>query len=139
MSLLQWNPSYSIGIDEVDAEHRAMIEEINRTHAALDEHPTAADAVARLGEIVAHISAHFALEERNMRERRYPALGPHKDDHERLIDVLLEIEGEVDTAGTYDPATLASALDEWFGVHFRTHDARLQKFVAGVAPSDGAA
>jgi len=134
MSLLEWNPAYSIGIPEVDAEHRAMIDEINRTHAALGERPVAAEAIARLGEIVAHISAHFALEEKNMRDRGYNAFGPHKDDHERLIDELLELTAEIDAAEAYDPAVLAAALDAWFGVHFRTHDARLQKFVTGGAP-----
>jgi hypothetical protein len=42
------------------------------------------------GDLYKGISAHFALEERSMRERVRPTR-PHKNDHERLLDELRDI------------------------------------------------
>lgn len=129
MTLVEWSDAYALGIAEIDAEHRAMIEEINAVHARLGEQPAIDEICARLGEILAHISAHFALEEKNMRACAYPSLGGHKQDHERLIGELIEIIDSVERTGAYDPSALAQALQAWFVVHFSTHDAQLHRFV----------
>ena len=81
--------------------------------------------VETLGEIYARIAAHFALEEKVMRDSRYAGYAAHKQDHELLLDELLDVIDSVDDEGRYDRAALSHDLDEWFSDHFRTHDARL--------------
>ena len=80
-----------------------------------------------LGEIFAQISAHFALEEKYMRDTRYPLLNEHKSDHETLLDDLRDIMDLVDVDGNYDELVLSDDLQRWFTEHFRTHDAKLHK------------
>ena len=80
---------------------------------------------AGLGEVYADIAAHFALEERMMREAAYPEYGPHKNDHELLLDQLADIIDAVEGTSNYDQQVLSSALDRWFSKHFRSYDARL--------------
>jgi hemerythrin len=71
MTLLQWKPSYALGIPSVDHEHRQLIALINETYEHL-EGSADPDAVERcLEDICAGIAAHFALEERHMREAGY--------------------------------------------------------------------
>ena len=84
-----------------------------------------ASVVSGLGEIYARIAAHFALEEKVMRDKRYLGLDSHKQDHEVLLDELLDIIDSVDADGRYDRADLSTTLDRWFSDHFRTHDAKL--------------
>ena len=81
--------------------------------------------IERLGDIYAEIAAHFALEEKMMRDANYVAYRPHKEDHESLLDQLADIIDAFELKGTYDEQALSSALDAWFSEHFRTHDARL--------------
>ena len=124
MALLQWKDQYAIGIDAVDHEHRELIDLINRIHDRWAATGSRDLIEAFLGDLYAGISAHFALEERFMRERRYDGLAAHKDDHERLLDELREIMESFDL----DPdasGALAARLDDWFSRHFETHDARL--------------
>jgi hemerythrin len=85
---------------------------------------------AFFGDLFKGISAHFALEERFMRERRYDQLAQHKVDHERLLDEIRDIMDGYELHGRYDPGALGTALDAWFTVHFRTHDARLHHALA---------
>jgi hemerythrin-like metal-binding protein len=129
MSLIEWRDDFRIGIAEVDHEHRELIELINELYSGLGSERTD-DGVERcLGEIYARISAHFALEEKVMADRGYRDFQPHKADHERLLDSILDIMDEHAAQGVLDDAGFGKRLAEWFGGHFRTHDARLHRFL----------
>ena len=127
MALLQWKDYYSVGIEAVDHEHKELIELINRLDAALMAKGESLAASAFFGDLIRAISAHFALEERFMRERGYDQLPQHKEDHERLLDEILSLMDEFDRNEVSDRENLAMRLDAWFARHFETHDARLHK------------
>lgn len=127
MSLITWKDEFSVGVAAVDLEHRELIELINGLDADMQAYATQTTVVETLGEIYARISAHFALEERIMREARYDGFATHKQDHELLLDNLLDVIDSVDDAGRYDRAGLSRDLDRWFSDHFRTHDAKLHQ------------
>jgi hemerythrin-like metal-binding protein len=127
VTLLQWQDRFSVGIGAVDHEHRQLIELINRLHAEFSRHGAKGGTEAFFGDLLAGISAHFALEERFMRERRYGALAQHKADHERLLDELRDLMDDAAAAGAAGDDALAARLAAWFAQHFETHDARLHK------------
>ena len=127
MSLINWKDEFSVGVAAVDLEHRELIELINRLDVDMMEYATKGNVLRALGEIYARISAHFALEEKIMRDADYEGYATHKQDHELLLDALLEIIDSVDDAGRYDRAALSRSLDSWFSDHFQTHDAKLHR------------
>lgn len=125
MRLLQWKQEYSVGIDAVDHEHRELIELINRMHESFAAADAQQTVPAFFGDLLKAISAHFALEEKIMRDEDYRGLAAHKEDHERLLDELREIMDAFERASEIDSFELALRLDAWFLRHFRTHDAAL--------------
>jgi hemerythrin len=125
MSLIEWKDEFRVGVASVDLEHRQLIDLINDLHDMLGADAGQEAVTSMLGEIFAQISAHFALEERFMRNIRYPHLAEHKADHESLLDELRDIMDRVEVDQQYDDERLSQQLAEWFSVHFRTHDARL--------------
>jgi hemerythrin len=127
MSLIQWKDEFSVGVASVDIEHRDLIDLINDLHDLLREGATQVQVIDLLGEIFAQISAHFALEEKFMRDTGYEAYPDHKGDHEALLDELRDIMDRVEDDGTYDEARLSRELEKWFTEHFRTHDALLHR------------
>jgi hemerythrin len=131
MALLEWRDDFSIGILEVDHEHRELIDMINSLHGRLLEPHHGAGIGEFLGELHAQIAAHFALEEKIMRSRRYAEFAEHKRDHERLLDEIRDIMDDYELQERYDAKALSAALDAWFSVHFRTHDARLHTTLGG--------
>jgi hemerythrin len=128
--LIEWREQFRIGIPEVDHEHHELVRLINALHEACHRDPSSAAVGAFLGELHAQIAAHFALEEKVMADRRYPACREHKADHERLLDEIREIMDRQELGGGYDAASLGATLEQWFGEHFRTHDARLHRALA---------
>lgn len=129
MALIEWQDHFALGIPEVDHEHREMIDLINELH----EHMRSSEAGDRiadfLGEIFAKISAHFALEERDMRRMAYDEYDDHKSDHEKLLDELRDIMDAYEDDASFDELALAATLSHWFTEHFRTRDARLHRFL----------
>ena len=127
MSLIDWKEEFSVGVESVDTEHREMIELINELDGAMQHDADCATVLGTLGEIYARISAHFALEEKIMRDTAYAGFAAHKTDHERLLDHLLDTIDGVEEAGRYDREALSELLDRWFSDHFRTHDAEFYR------------
>ncbi len=127
MSLIDWKDDFSVGVTAVDLEHRDLIELINDLHALMHERATHDQVVSSLGEIFAQISAHFALEEKYMRDAGYDGYAEHKDDHESLLDEIRDIMDRVEDDGGYDEARLSAELERWFTEHFKTHDSRLHR------------
>lgn len=132
MTLLEWRDEYRIGIDEIDAEHETLIEMINGVCTLIEPGASNAELELALGEIYAVCTAHFASEEREMRSRSYPRLVEHRDDHERLLEDFRGLHDYVTAYGVLDVEAFSVRLTEWFGVHFKTHDARLHAYLASL-------
>ena len=127
MSLIEWRDEFSVGVASVDLEHRDLIDLINDLHGVMGEGATQEQVISALGEIFAQISAHFALEEKLMRDTGYVSLAEHKDDHEKLLDEIRDIMDRVEDDGSFEEARLSSELESWFTEHFKTHDAKLHQ------------
>lgn len=126
MRLIKWKPSFSLGIPEVDREHRELIGLINMVYASMaSARPEIIETC--LADIYAGISSHFVLEERHMRDTDFAEYAAHKQDHQALLDqirVMMERFNEDPEAGS---KALQRELSDWFSIHFTTFDARLHR------------
>jgi len=129
MALIEWRESFRVGVPAVDAEHRELIELINETYAQVRARESGPTILDFLGEIYAKIAAHFALEERLMREQNYDQYEDHKADHERLLDDIRDIMDDYEDGILVSEEDLSRRLEHWFTEHFRSKDARLHKFL----------
>jgi len=127
IQLLEWKDEYSLGIAEVDFEHRELIRLINDMLVQLDENDSREDTLNSLGEIHARISSHFALEEKIMRELRYKLYPEHKADHDRLLNEIRDIMDDYEDRAEFNREEFIDRLNHWFTDHFRTKDAQLHK------------
>ncbi len=128
MPLIEWRKEFETGIAEVDHEHRQLISLINQLDAELGGETSQERVEQFLGEVLAQITAHFALEEANMRRLGYDLYQEHKAEHERLLDELRDLMDDCER-GQFDRSRerLAKAVQDWFVNHFKTHDARLHQ------------
>ena len=128
--LIQWKDLYRTGVDEVDYEHQELIALINQLHSRLSDADAPLTVPAFFGDLNQAITAHFALEERHMRDAGYDQLTEHKNEHERLLDEIRNIMEAYETMPRAErEASLGKTLDDWFMLHSRTHDSRLHKAI----------
>lgn len=88
MALVEWNQALTIGIPEIDYQHRNLVSMLNALHAAIE----AGDPQQHLGEILEELDLyvlnHFATEERLMERIKYEFMIPHKAEHQRLAETV---------------------------------------------------
>ena len=73
MSVLRWREELSLGIDDVDREHKELVELIGRLQRDLQAGANTNNVIGLLREIYSEIAAHFANEEKLMRLSHYRA------------------------------------------------------------------
>ena len=62
-----------------------------------------------------------------MEKHDYEHFKEHQADHERLLDEIQEITEEFESASGLDTDKFKQKLNDWFQLHFSTHDARLHR------------
>ena len=81
MALMRWTAAMSVGIPELDADHRVLIKVINEL--ALTAGNGGRNAVLRqcLYALLRYAEFHFGREEKVMEACGFPAIEHHKDEH----------------------------------------------------------
>jgi hemerythrin-like metal-binding protein len=123
-TLIEWESTLSVGIEEIDIQHRALVEELNHMFQALNE-GMASEGAAIAGSIerlLAHLRPHFRYEEEWLEKARSPRLSSHRKQHE---DVLVKIEKlradaiNGDSRAAYD---ILRQLRRWLVNHIAEED-----------------
>jgi hemerythrin-like metal-binding protein len=125
MALIEWRDEFSLGVPDIDHEHRELIELVRGVFDNIESNAPREETEALMGELYAAISGHFALEEDVMRRTGYAEYREHKADHERLLDVLLELIDAVASGDAVDEQGFGDRVNDWFARHFGSFDARL--------------
>ncbi len=123
---LEWTEKHRIGVDYLDYEHQKLFKTINLLTDELDRHVDKEEINACLGEIHARMTAHFALEEQYMREKRYGDYAAHKAEHDKFLDDFVDVMVRFENApGDSESALLRGELMHWIDGHVLTSDKRL--------------
>jgi hemerythrin len=123
MSLLTWNPQMSVGVRQLDDDHKKLIAMINELHAAMlvgHSSDVVGDILRRL---VNYTVEHFNREEKHFAATNYPGAALHKREHERLKS---QVAAEVEKFKSGNRASLSmetlSFLRDWLKHHIQESD-----------------
>ncbi len=128
MEQIQWDESFSVGVAQMDREHKRIIDMIN----LLLRDPEADVSSETVSEILTRITKyaqeHFATEEGLMAQHGYPELSSHKEKHrafrkKAVSFCLAAMDGQPSV-----PADVLHYLKEWWTQHILTVDMRLSSF-----------
>ena len=126
----KWDDSFLIGIEELDQEHKVLINDINKLHEELARHDEKSEIEKRLGDIYARLQAHFALEERVMKEHGYEFFDEHKREHEKLLDGYTEYMMQIlNDAVVSFSNPIEDALRDWVLNHIVNSDKKMSLMV----------
>lgn len=125
MSLSSLKEKLDTGIDSLDYEHRKLVGVMEEL---CDSYEHGKSSVSDLfGRLYAEISAHFALEESIMREKKYAFYDAHKADHEQLLDRIRFMMDAYEAGQCADCGTsLRACLEAWFAGHVANADMELR-------------
>jgi hemerythrin len=88
---LEWNEGMSVGIPEIDDDHKQFILLINELNRSIAERMRPTEILKRLQFIVEDTERHFEREERFLQERHYPDAEGHTRTHAQILSSLKNI------------------------------------------------
>lgn len=96
MKAFEWQDEYSIGDATIDAQHRKLIDILNRLHDLLNDETldqASAEAGKVFDQLADYVMTHFAYEEQVMADAGYPVdkVVEHKWQHDTLLAKVQEV------------------------------------------------
>ena len=89
---LEWDDGMSVGIPEIDEDHKRFISLIDELNLAITERMRAAEINRRLLHVIEDTNQHFEREENFFRERQYPNAEGHARSHNNVRNTLKKIQ-----------------------------------------------
>lgn len=129
MPKIQWNKELSVGVTEIDDQHKELIRIanalINAVSLGRDER-VLGNVIRRLREYTVF---HFSSEEELMERMHYPARGEHASEHARLKKNVKDYQRLIYKKEDLTPGEMLGFIKEWLLGHILTYDRELAKFI----------
>ncbi len=129
MALIQWKDDYSVNIAEIDKQHKALIDLINRLHAAI----LSGKANEALGEIltdlVYYTVYHFETEEKFFDEFDYPESESHKQKHKDLVQQVAAVQKNHNDGEKVLTMDVMNFLRDWLQEHILGTDKKFGPYL----------
>ena len=122
MALLDWNPSFSVDVPEMDAEHKKLISLVNKLNEAMKTGKAKDEMDRVFGELASYTMNHFASEERWMQRVGYPDLERQKIEHQALLKQVTDFKADYDAGKAMISVKLMGFLRDWVRNHIQKSD-----------------
>lgn len=132
MKDLVWGEILSVGVDEVDDDHRKLMGIFNILNHAVMEKESPEYIAAALEELINCTAWHFSHEERLMLKHRYKDLEEHKAEHRELIQSVRELQQRILQADKPMVDEHVEFLERWLTAHILTTDGRMGAYLSQV-------
>jgi hemerythrin len=129
---LVWDKLLSVGVDEIDEDHRKLINLFNILSHSVTAGESREYLAATLEELINCTVWHFSHEERLMLKHRYHEREEHKAEHQELIQSAQELQQEILQADKPFADEHIQFLERWLTEHILTADGRLGAYLSQV-------
>ena len=123
MITIHWEPVFSVGVKELDEEHKQLIAFMNEVYERLEKDAHAGGYSDFFEKLKKHAEDHFRNEERYFAAFAYPDAAAHVSEHEKIKTGIDELERAFDA----NPSTAIifealRFLDDWLFDHVMLFD-----------------
>ena len=127
-----WSYVLSVGDDDIDDDHRRLVELFNMLNQSVTEGDDPEYLAAVLEELINCTVWHFSHEERLMVKYAYEGLAEHKAEHQELIKGVKELQQKILQADNIVPEEDLEFLERWLTGHILSTDMKLGTYLAEV-------
>jgi hemerythrin len=131
--LVQWGPALELGISEIDAQHRSLVNLANKLHSALMKGKAEGEARSAVAELFAYSATHFADEEAYFVRYNVPNLDEHVAAHAAFVARAIEFEERLASGDPAQTAEMLGFLKAWIKRHIGREDRELVRVARRVA------
>lgn len=149
MNETRWNSGFSVGIDQIDAQHKTLfgyIADLEKSVENPDDRQRWSAIHYAIVQLRDYTRIHFSIEECLMEILDYPGRNVHIQEHSRFVSFLSDLERRSITHNDITENEIVEFLRNWllnhiavsdreYGLHFFQAKARAQEPV--VRPTGG--
>ena len=130
MPFMKWSDDFSVGVDELDNDHKKLVELINELHDAVE----AGKGHNALGKIldglIFYVSYHLSHEEGLFLRAQYPDIEAHKQEHALLTTRAKDVYEKFYAAPSETlPQEVLELLKSWLYEHILGSDKKFGVFM----------
>jgi len=128
MQSLEWSEESSVGIPQMDAQHRHLFELLAELRKCVNCGASDNDTLARkaLQEAIRYAEWHLRREELLLRLRGYPDYAKHKAEHDSYREKVVSLQAQADRRDL--GIRIANFLAAWWTYHIQTSDQHYARF-----------
>ena len=138
MSLMTWTPAMSVGVPELDEDHRVLIRIINQLAESKKNDDHAGILRQSLYSLLRYAEFHFAREEKVLAACDFPGMTHHKQEHRAFTAHMKKLAEALDReelpAAEVVSQDLLTYLKDWLNHHILIEDMAYRK-LAELNPS----
>lgn len=138
MSMVVWDDSWLVGVEEIDVQHKDFVRLVQRLQIVDENHGPRLWKSRLLLELSKYLEYHFASEENLMIMAQYPQMEWHQFDHQRLIRIM-NAKIKAFEAGEESMDSIVKFFEEWFACHTRDVDKPAAEHIGTIARARGCA
>lgn len=124
---LEWNEVYSVGVEEIDNQHKKMFAVINELLEAIETNSSEEHLGNIIESLVQYKMFHFATEEKYFTEFNYEGAQEHINKHQDFNKRLKELEGKFPKYTIEFAYALVDFLEDWLIDHLMVMDQKYKK------------
>ena len=128
MDFFIWKDSFSIGIKDLDQQHRSLLECLNDCHRQVSNDKRAGIDAALLARLTAYAAEHFRLEEEMMRLAGYTGIETQEKQHRYFVSQIAELETALAQGTPTSAQSVLTFLRDWFLEHVLSLDKKFAAF-----------
>ena len=132
MKDIVWDDILSVGVDEIDEDHRKLVDIFNILNHSVMERESPDYLAAVLEELINCTVWHFSHEERLMLKHDYEGIEEHKTEHQELIKSAKQLQREILQADKPVADNDIEFLERWLTEHILTSDMKLGSYLSQV-------
>lgn len=122
MALIEWNSELEVGHTFIDHDHKKLVKMVNDFHNAMEQ-GRGNDVIGKvLHNLVIYTKEHFSREEAEMQRIKYPKYLTHKQEHDKLIAQVAELQGSFSSGKSMLTIQVSKFLKDWLRTHIMQTD-----------------
>jgi hemerythrin len=121
-TLITWSDDFSVEIQEIDEQHKCLVQLINKLYTGLAAKDTSEAIEQVLDELVSYTRVHFAVEECLMRLFDYPGYDEHKKIHDKIVTRVADFQRLYKAGDHKVGMELLYFLKDWLMTHINEVD-----------------
>ena len=129
MAVLNWEEKYSVGVRELDSQHKQLIAILNELYDAMQSQKTNDILGQIISKLINYTKVHFTSEERYMTQYNYPDLASQKREHAAFTEKVLAFQEAFNSGRTSLSVSVTSFLKDWLVNHISGSDKKYGPFL----------